>query len=91
LRGEFIGTKPFLLSCPQMQICFLFENCVFLFYCKKTKEHTTFIIVLRVAVIKSSHYLKIVLVSRIHSGSDNWVIASPPPPINIFTQLSLKR
>lgn len=28
---------------------------------------------------------------RIHSSSDNWVIASPPPPINIFTQLSLKR
>ena len=64
MRGEIIGTKPFLLSCPQMQICFLFENCVFLFYCKKkTKEHTTFIIVLRIAVIKSSQYLKIVLVS----------------------------
>jgi arginine deiminase len=52
--------EPFLVS-SSTDANLLFENAFSIV--KKTKEHITFIIVLRVAVIKSSQYLKIVLVS----------------------------
>lgn len=62
LPREFAGTEPFLTSSStKANLHSVGKRCAYPIV-KKTREHVTFIIVVRAAVIKCFQYLKMVLV-----------------------------